>query len=459
MEDPAARLYLADLGTGKVRWSAAGHTDPYTTPVITATDVITVATTPATGTVTDQAAIGRGPLEGPDHGGVRAVPRRAQRPDVLVTFPAHASKPSPLLAIDMATGETIATLLLPFTTTVGAGPPSSARTCCSSRKRCPASSRSIRVQAKRNRSRGRTRLTTVRTIKLPVCRPLPAGRVMTADEPPRKGRRPRKAAGRRPAADRRKKAPPAVGRQQGVGRRLAASRAAATLAVVVAVLAASACAASPAATSPAAPGASVTAAQATAVLGKAAAAKAVAPVSAAPHRRSGVTGSASCPSAAWAYEVGSKGKVLWKVSLPLAPSDGVPDGVQPVLNGAGSEAVLAEGHSLIALRLSDGHRLWRHVLPQAKNSFTGQLTFLYRLPRRGDRAGRPGQSGQPSRRAEPEDRRGRLDAAARPLRRHRQPGGHRRQRFPRPHDPRRAQGGQPVDRQAAVVACLWPGDR
>ena len=68
---------------------------------------------------------------------------------------------------------------------------------------------------------------------------------------------------------------------------------------------------------------------------------------------------------------------MWKVSLPLAPSDGVPDGVQPVLNNAGSEAVLAEGHSLISLRLSDGKRLWRHVFPQAKNSFTGQLTFLY----------------------------------------------------------------------------------
>ena len=233
-------------------------------------------------------------------------------------------------------------------------------------------------------------------------------------------------------------------------------RAAATLAVVVAVLAASACAASPAATSPAAPGASVTAAG----RAGAAAAKAVAPVSVAPASPgSGVTGSASCPSAAWAYEVGSKGKVLWKVSLPLAPSDGVTDGLQPVLNDAGSEAVLAEGHSLIALRLSDGHRLWRHVFPQAKNSFTGQLTFLYGF--HGEVIALVGQvsAGQPSRRAEPEDRRGRLDAAARPLRRHRQPGGHRRQRARVPHVPRRAQGGQPVDRQAAVVACLWPGDR
>ena len=68
---------------------------------------------------------------------------------------------------------------------------------------------------------------------------------------------------------------------------------------------------------------------------------------------------------------------MWKVSLPLAPDGGASNGLQPVLNGAGSEAVLAEGHSLIALRLSDGHRLWRHVFPQARNNLTGQLTFLY----------------------------------------------------------------------------------
>jgi outer membrane protein assembly factor BamB len=188
-----------------------------------------------------------------------------------------------------------------------------------------------------------TRLTAVRTFKLPVGRPLPVGRALFAAGP------------------------------------LAAGRTVAALAAVAAVLAASACAGgsaatSPAATTPAATGATVSA------VGPAAAApaKAVTPASVA-HASpgSGVTGSASCPSAAWAYEVGSKGKVLWDVSLPLAPSDGVSDGLPPVLNGAGSEAVLAEGHSLIALRLSDGHRLWRHVFPQAKNSFTGQLTFLY----------------------------------------------------------------------------------
>jgi outer membrane protein assembly factor BamB len=124
VKDPAARLYLADLGTGKVRWSAPGHSDPYTTPVITAADVITVATTPATGTVTDHAASAgtlrwRAPIT--DVGG-RFLAKPAG-PDVLVTFPpAAAGKPSVLLAIDVATGATRATDRLPYTATVGAQP-------------------------------------------------------------------------------------------------------------------------------------------------------------------------------------------------------------------------------------------------------------------------------------------------------------------------------------------------
>ncbi len=124
VEDPGARLYLADLGTGRVRWSAAGHTDPYATPVITATDVITVATTPATGTVTDHAARSgavrwRAPITDVA-GRFLAAPAG---PDVLVTFPpTAAAKPSVLLALDVATGATRATDLLPYTATVGAQP-------------------------------------------------------------------------------------------------------------------------------------------------------------------------------------------------------------------------------------------------------------------------------------------------------------------------------------------------
>ena len=124
VEDPSARLYLADLETGKVRWSAAGHTDPYTTPVITATDVITVATTPATGTVTDHAArtgaTAWKAVISDTYGRYLAEP---EGPNVLVIFPpAAAGKPSVVLTIGVATGATRATHPLPYTATVGAPP-------------------------------------------------------------------------------------------------------------------------------------------------------------------------------------------------------------------------------------------------------------------------------------------------------------------------------------------------
>ena len=124
VKDPSARLYLADLGTGKVRWSAPGHTDPYTTPVITAANVITVATTPATGTVTDHAArtgatVWQAVISD-TYGRYLAQP---EGPNVLVTFPpAAAAKPSVLLAVDVASGATRATDPLPYTATVGAQP-------------------------------------------------------------------------------------------------------------------------------------------------------------------------------------------------------------------------------------------------------------------------------------------------------------------------------------------------
>jgi outer membrane protein assembly factor BamB len=124
VKDPSARLFLADLAAGQVRWSASGHTDPYTTPVVTPADVITVATTPATGTVTDHTARSgtvrwTAPIS--DVGG-RFLTQPAG-PDVLVTFPpAAATKPSRLLALDVATGATRATDPLPYTTTVGAQP-------------------------------------------------------------------------------------------------------------------------------------------------------------------------------------------------------------------------------------------------------------------------------------------------------------------------------------------------
>ena len=124
VKDPTARLYLTDLDTGKVRWSAAGHTDPYATPVITATDVITIATTPAAGTVTGHTArtgaTAWQAVISDVHGRYLAMP---DGPNVLVTFPPAATgKPSVLLALDAATGATRATHPLPYTATVGASP-------------------------------------------------------------------------------------------------------------------------------------------------------------------------------------------------------------------------------------------------------------------------------------------------------------------------------------------------
>jgi outer membrane protein assembly factor BamB len=129
VEDPGARLYLADLATGEVRWSAAGHTDPYATPVITAANVITIATTPATGTVIDHdartgATVWKAVISD-TYGRYLAQP---DGPSVLVAFPpggsptgsaTAAGKPSVLLAIDVATGATRATRPLPYTATVG----------------------------------------------------------------------------------------------------------------------------------------------------------------------------------------------------------------------------------------------------------------------------------------------------------------------------------------------------
>jgi outer membrane protein assembly factor BamB len=72
--------------------------------------------------------------------------------------------------------------------------------------------------------------------------------------------------------------------------------------------------------------------------------------------------------------VTAAGKVAWHASLPAA-ANGVTDALSPVVSG--NQVIFAEGHSLVALRLSDGHLLWRRVFPEAKNSLAGQITFLY----------------------------------------------------------------------------------
>ena len=103
---------------------AGTHSDPYTTPIVTGSDVITVGTTPSTGTVIDwNAATGAvrwKALITPAYGRYLVQPRGK---NVLAIFPgATGTKPSRLLAINRATGKTSATVLLPGMATVGAAP-------------------------------------------------------------------------------------------------------------------------------------------------------------------------------------------------------------------------------------------------------------------------------------------------------------------------------------------------
>jgi hypothetical protein len=116
------RLYLADLATGKVRWSAPAYTDPQTVPVITGGNVTTVETTADTGTVVDRGArtgaVKWKAVISPQYGRYLAQP---DGPNVLVAFPpASVSKPSRLLALDVAAGATRATDFLPYTAAVRA---------------------------------------------------------------------------------------------------------------------------------------------------------------------------------------------------------------------------------------------------------------------------------------------------------------------------------------------------
>ena len=122
VQDPAARLYLVSLATGKIRWSSPGHTDPEAVPLITSSAVVTVATTPSTGTVVARSArTGAVLWKAPVTSAYGRYLARPAGPNLLAAFPgAAASQPSRLLALDAASGATRATRLLPFTATVGA---------------------------------------------------------------------------------------------------------------------------------------------------------------------------------------------------------------------------------------------------------------------------------------------------------------------------------------------------
>lgn len=124
--DPTARLYVAGLKTGQVRWSVKGaHSDPEVTPVITASEITSVASTPDTGTVVNwNAKTGTVRWKAPitDVMLLRYL-AQPQGPDVIAVFPGKSdSAHSRLLSINVATGKAKATGFLPYTAAVDAAP-------------------------------------------------------------------------------------------------------------------------------------------------------------------------------------------------------------------------------------------------------------------------------------------------------------------------------------------------
>jgi outer membrane protein assembly factor BamB len=120
--DPTARLYVADLKTGQVRWSVKGtHSDP----VITASEITSVTSTPDTGTVVNwNAKTGTVRWKAPitDVMLFRYL-AQPQGPDVIAVFPGKSdSARSRLLSINLATGKAKATDFLPYTAAVDAAP-------------------------------------------------------------------------------------------------------------------------------------------------------------------------------------------------------------------------------------------------------------------------------------------------------------------------------------------------
>lgn len=127
-------LSLADLATGRVRWSGAGspaadgHPIPADALIATDGDVLTFAASLRTDSVVDSAARTGATrwtvpaVVSPSSSGLSYL-ASPQGPDVLASFPgASAGKPSRLLAIDEATGKTAATVPLPYTAALIAMP-------------------------------------------------------------------------------------------------------------------------------------------------------------------------------------------------------------------------------------------------------------------------------------------------------------------------------------------------
>ena len=127
---PAPRVYLADLATGKLRWSVAlpeyANVDQSGPALVTASDVTVIVATADTGTVVDYSARSGAVRWRAVISAVTGQGRYLARPagpDVVVAFPMpSASEASRLLALNAATGATKATNYLPFTSTVGTPP-------------------------------------------------------------------------------------------------------------------------------------------------------------------------------------------------------------------------------------------------------------------------------------------------------------------------------------------------
>jgi hypothetical protein len=120
--NPSSTMYFADPETGQVRWSAKGtNTDNGAFPLITATDVISVASTENTAAVVDRYAA-TGTVRWTATINSVWLNRYLTRPtgrNVLVSFPdAYSGKPAQVLAIDAATGRSGATSFLPATAAV-----------------------------------------------------------------------------------------------------------------------------------------------------------------------------------------------------------------------------------------------------------------------------------------------------------------------------------------------------
>ena len=124
VQDPGARLESADLATGRIHWSVPEAAEPYATTLVAPDgNVLSFATSPDTVSVIDRAARTGAARWTAPISNVKVSNlflAKPQGPNVRVAFPgASADKPSRLLAIDEATGKTVATDLLPYTAPLG----------------------------------------------------------------------------------------------------------------------------------------------------------------------------------------------------------------------------------------------------------------------------------------------------------------------------------------------------